>query len=389
MRTINKPDEKIIKFINGIYGVLLRCVMHTKTYESLMDMVFGIINSPRLDCASIGDTLAQRFGLSAKHTTKQVSRLFGNEKINVWELLPRLARRILASRKEVVVAMDWTEFDDDDHSTLMLSIVTKHGRATPLLWHTVWKYELTDGGRNDHEDNCLRRLAEILPEGTKVTILADRGFGDHKLFAFLDEIGFSYVIRFRSNIYITAESGERRTAGEWIGKDGRLRKVRNVLFGASAQAPVKAVVCVHEKNMQDSWCLATNLAHLSGHTVKKLYARRWTIEPGFRDIKDARFGMGLGEVRIFEPTRRDRLLFANAMATLILTILGQAAEAVGLNMKLKVNTTKRRTHSLFNLGKRVCGMLANMRRLDRNELLRKFREILQETNEIIGVYGVV
>ncbi len=35
------------------------------------------------------------------------------------------------------------------------------------------------------------------PEGVAVTILADRGFGDVKLFAFLDELGFDYVIRFR------------------------------------------------------------------------------------------------------------------------------------------------------------------------------------------------
>jgi len=389
MRTINTSDMKIRKVIEKLYDDIFGASLHMKTAKSLVDGVFGIVHSPKLDCASIGDSLAQRIGLSAKHATKQVSRLFGNQKIDVWELLPRLVRRVLASRKEVVVSMDWTEFDGDDQSTLMLSIVTKHGRATPLLWLTVWKHELSDGGRNDVEDTCLRRLAQIMPAETKATILADRGFGDHKLFDFLDENGFAYLIRFRGDIHITAESGERRPAAEWVGKGGRLRILRNVLFAASARAPVKAVVCVREKNMKESWCLATNQGHLSGHTAKKLYARRWTIEPGFRDIKDARFGMGLGEVRIGEPTRRDRLLLANAMATVVLTILGQATEAVGLDMKLKVNTTKRRTHSLFNLGKRMCGMVATMGRHDRKRLLGKFHEILRETSEFLGVYGVV
>ncbi len=32
---------------------------------------------------------------------------------------------------------DWTEFDADNQSTIALYLVTKHGRATPLLWKTV------------------------------------------------------------------------------------------------------------------------------------------------------------------------------------------------------------------------------------------------------------
>ena len=40
----------------------------------------------------------------------------------------------------------------------MLSLVSGHGRAAPLLWISVWKDELTKQ-RNDFEDACLRRLA--------------------------------------------------------------------------------------------------------------------------------------------------------------------------------------------------------------------------------------
>jgi hypothetical protein len=87
-----------------------------------------------------------------------------------------------------------------------LSLVTNHGRATPLLWLTVLKDELKDQ-RNDFEDLCLARLAKVLPEGVAVTILADRGFGDTKLFDFLDTLGFAYVIRFRGNIHVSAADG--------------------------------------------------------------------------------------------------------------------------------------------------------------------------------------
>src|SRR4051812_12011928 len=81
------------------------------------------------------------------------------------------------------------QFDHDGQSTLVLSLVTGHGRAAPLLWLNIWKEEIATR-RNDYEDACLCRLAKLVPPGCRVTILADRGFGDQKLFAFLSELGF-------------------------------------------------------------------------------------------------------------------------------------------------------------------------------------------------------
>ena len=94
-----------------------------------------------------------------------------------------------------------------------------------MRWLTVWNEEIATH-RNDYEDYCLCRLAELVPPGCRVTILADRGFGDQKLFAFLGELGFGYVIRFRGNIRVTAEDGESRPAADWVGKSGPSRKLR-------------------------------------------------------------------------------------------------------------------------------------------------------------------
>jgi hypothetical protein len=80
--------------------------------------------------------------------------------------------------------LDWTECDADGHATIALYLVTRHGRATPLIWRTVPKRQL-QGQRNACEDSVLLRLHEVLPPGVKVMVLADRGFGDqrtHSLF---------------------------------------------------------------------------------------------------------------------------------------------------------------------------------------------------------------
>ena len=60
-----------------------------------------------------------------------------------------------------------------------------------------------------------------MPRGCRATILADRGFGDQKLFAFLAELGFGTVILFRGNIRVTDADGEAKPASDWIGRGGR------------------------------------------------------------------------------------------------------------------------------------------------------------------------
>ena len=104
--------------------------------------------------------------------------------------------------------------------------MTRRGRATPLVWLSVLKDELKNA-RNDYEDACLRRLAEVLPAGVRVTILADRGFADTKLFGFLAEMGFDYVIRLKGNTKVGAADGTIRPAAEWVGQGGRARKPRD------------------------------------------------------------------------------------------------------------------------------------------------------------------
>ena len=92
----------------------------------------------------------------------------------------------------------------------MLSLLSRHGRATPLVWLTVDKAALKNR-RNGYEYQVLVRLAEILPADVRVRVVADRGFGDHKLYRVLtEELKFDFVIRFRGNIAVTATSGEAR-----------------------------------------------------------------------------------------------------------------------------------------------------------------------------------
>lgn len=80
-------------------------------------------------------------------------------------------------------------------------------------------------------------------------------------------------------------------------------------------------MCVHAKGMKEPWCLVASNGEAPSREITNLYAKRWTIEPSFRDTKDLRFGLGMSQLRIANPQRRDRLLLVNALAIHLLTLL--------------------------------------------------------------------
>lgn len=373
-----------IDHIEAYIKSMLEGSLHLKRIESLSNAVQGVMKGTSLAVSAIGLALAQAQGLKTKHAVKQVDRLMSNTGVKVWDLFAHMAPEIIGARKCIVVAMDWTDYDADGQATLALNMITGHGRSSPLLWLTVWKDELKNK-RNDFEDACLVRLSEIIPDGVSVTILADRGFGDTKLFQFLSELNFSYVIRFKGNTTVSAEDGVTKLASEWVGKGGRARKLKGARIAAIG-CKVGAVVCVHSKGMSEAWCLATSISRASAREIVQLYGQRWTIETVFRDTKDLRFGMGLSENHISEPTRRDRILLVCALAINLLTLLGAAGESLGMDRHLKVNTTTRRTHSLFRQGCMLFDLIPNMPEIWLLPLMARFEEYLQRFRVFACVY---
>jgi hypothetical protein len=372
-RTRGRFDQ-VRAYLGEVYGSDL----HAKRIGSLAGATLGVMTAASLAVAMIGHALAQARGLVTKHAVKQVDRLLSNDGIDVWDSFARWVPHQIGGRHDILVAMDWTAFDHDDQATLVLSLVTGHGRAAPLLWLSVWKDELKKQ-RNDFEDACLRRLADLVPSDCRVTILADRGFGDQKLVAFLDTLGFGYVIRFRGNIHVTAADGQSKPAAEWVGKGGRARTLCDARVTAKGQ-PVGAVVCVHAKGMKQPWCLASSARDAPVAMLVRHYAERWTIEPQFRDTKDLHFGMGLSATRIGEPTRRDRLLLISAFATALLTLLGAVGERLGLDRLLKSNTSTTRTHSLFRQGCMLYELIPNMPEHRLAPLLQAFNAAVANTD---------
>lgn len=384
-----KPDQTLgFQEVRRFLGGLFDADLHAKRVLSLTNATLGVVRTASLAVNTIGQGLALARGLVTKHAIKQVDRLLSNEGINIDEVQRHWVPYVVGPRPLINVAMDWTDFDADGQTTIMLSLLTHHGRATPLVWLTVASATLKNH-RNEFEYQVLVRLAEALPADIKVCIVADRGFGDQKLYRVLrEELKFDYVIRFRGNITVTAANGEERSAAAWVGPGGRACILRGALVTAE-RYQVGTVLCVRDKAMKQAWCLATSLTDATASALKSLYGKRWSIECGFRDTKDMRFGMGMGSIHVRTPARRDRLWMLNALAITLLTLLGAAGENLGYDRLLKSNTTKRRTHSLFRQGCMLYDLIPTMPEHRLSPLVERFAAMIVEVPAFAHTFGAV
>ena len=140
----------------------------------------------------------------------------------------------------------------------MLSLITDHGRATPLVWLTVDKRTLKDN-RSLYEHRVLVRLAELLPGDVKVCAVSPTAASarPEAVRVLTEELCFDYVIRCRGNIAVTATTGETRTAAAWVRSGGRACVLRGAAVTAD-RYPVGTVVCVQDPDMKQAWCLAAS-----------------------------------------------------------------------------------------------------------------------------------
>jgi hypothetical protein len=384
------PHAIALSQVNDLVDSIFGDDLHAKRVMSLAGATTGVLRAAAVGIHAIGRALALAKGgkAHAKHNVKQVDRLLSNEAIDVWALFDSWVPFVVSDRSEIVVALDWTHFDQDAQSTIHASLVSSHGRTTPLVWMTV-EDEARRGQQLQLEQLLLSRLREVLPRTVvRTVVLADRGFSDAARWNGIRELGFEFVIRIKGTTRVCAGDGTERSAQEWIGSGGALRTLKGALI-TGEHSPVAIFVAAKKTAMKDGWHLVSSLTDATGPEVMKLYSRRFTIEESFRDIKNLRFGMGLSAARVSTTERRDRLLLLSAIAIALLTLLGAAGEATGLDRKFRTNTSRERQYSLFRQGCDYYEFLPGMHEDWALPLITKFAALLAQHRVFTETLGII
>ena len=154
--------EECRTMIRGIF----RGTLHESRVGSLSGCLLGVIHAPCLAIHAIGRAYACETGKIAKHGIKQVDRYLSNSGMDMNEMLHTYMQHVAGDRSELMLTMDWTDFDKDNQTTLTANVVTNHGRATPFTWCTYYKSELKHqtkeyemAGDQSHQSGLVARYA--------------------------------------------------------------------------------------------------------------------------------------------------------------------------------------------------------------------------------------
>ena len=289
--------------------------------KTLAALVAGTLSVQRVSLANIGRSMLG----SAKHQIKRCWRFCANKRIETADAMRGVVKKLLKKRKKpLIVSLDWT--DIRSFQTLMASAVF-NGRSVPLCWASCKKH-VYDGhrSRNAFEESLLLVLKSMIPDGQKVIVLADRGFGRTELARFCQNQGFNYVIRIKPDVHVRSASYTGKLIDYPVHK-GICKLLRSVAY-RSHHSVTQNIVVRWVRGLptkrDECWFLMTAL-DAGPAQISRLYGQRMTIEELFRDAKNKRNGWSLRDTLITKADRLDRLLLILAIAYLLLCGVGLLA----------------------------------------------------------------
>lgn len=338
-------------------------VVHAVRVMAVTALVEGIIRGGRLSPATIGRVLAG--GALPKHGIKRVDRLLGNPKMVGDRLFffLAIAHRLLRGCARPVILVDWTQAGGQH--VALVAAVPIGGRALPIY---IEVHPLKKLGNATVEERFLRALKAIVPTECRSVIVSDAGFKGPFFQAVLDQ-GWDFLGRVRGTTKAISSVGETISKEQFYAR-ASTTPIEIGSFGlfVKQQIPCRLVLvrkrrrpgrkrpppaCKEEREMRlaalDPWLLATSMSDGDAASVVGIYARRMQIEETFRDTKNHRFGWSLGDVRLSTPQRTAVLLTLAALAFLVVTLIGMAAERRGAHRAYQANTEKRRVLSFLVL----------------------------------------
>ena len=234
-----------------------------------------------------------------------IVRVLANAHIDCDAVMTPFAREVIgqaADAGRVEVILDQSKLSDR-HQVLMLALRWGE-RALPLCW----RVEQTAGPIGLPQQRALLDLlADWLPEGAKVLVLADRFYGTPGLVAACAAWRWDYRLRLKGNLhaFVPGQAASARVAD--------LARTQPYLTGveltAAARVPTNIGV-IHDPGHAEPWIVA--MSDKPGYLTTLDYARRWGIEPMFSDFKSR--GFGLDDTQIRYAPRLARLVLVMALA---------------------------------------------------------------------------
>lgn len=305
-------------------------------------LIVGIYQSHSVHLSKIAMQVSSPAKLLS--TTRRLRRFLDNSAIRVREWYEPLARQWLNAQwhslKEIRLLVDGTRIGFG-YQLLMVALAYR-GRAIPIAW--TWVKHKRGHSSAFKQLALLNYVRRLLPPDAVVFLVGDSEFGSVKVLQWLDQWGWFYVLRQKSNTLVLLDASQEWIPfGHFVQKAGQSRWLGSGHLTAAQPYPTN-LLAYWRKGEKRAWLLATNLPDRP--MTLRYYRRRMWIEEMFGDFK--KHGFDLESTRLRHFLRLSRLTLA--VAYLYIWLISTGGRTIHRGFRHLVDRKNRRDLSIFQIG---------------------------------------
>ena len=278
-------------------------------------MIVGLIESKVISLPEWAPFVDSRAAF-AQSTVRRFSRWLNNKRIKIHDLYGPIIQEALTEWGENIIylALD-TSMLWDRFCHIRISVIYR-GRAIPLIWKTIEHGSSTVAFESYQP--LLEKAAQLLPLNCEVVFLADRGFADTKLMAYLSEtVQWHWRIRIKSSFLVYRRHQRRCKISSIKLKRGQARFWHNVYITEKRFGAVHLALAKPHGTKEDWLIVSDQPTHV---TTFDDYGLRFDIEENFLDDKSNGFQLESSLIRSADAL--SRLCLVLAVTTLFLVCQG-------------------------------------------------------------------
>jgi hypothetical protein len=282
-------------------------------------------------------------------TTRRFERLLANERLDVQATRAAVGAAVLEQGRgqTLWLALDETHQGHTETGARLGMLAVRlcyRERAIPLAWACYRPGEAQAAfavliGR------LLAEVAALVPPGTHVVLMTDRGLSWPSLLDHCRRRGWSFLCRVQGSTRVATADGTCGPIRDRAPRPGTRWQGRGRAFLKAGWRPVN-VVAVWRRGDDEPWLLVTDLAPAWVRCAQ--YRHRMDEELSFRDDKSS--GCDWDASRVRDPAHMDRLLLVLQLAACF--VLAQGVFVLQHRYRHVLERPDRRTLSLFSLGLR-------------------------------------
>jgi hypothetical protein len=237
--------------------------------------------------------------------------------------------------------------------TLLIGLVFE-GRVLPIAFSCFMK-NLIHKSQNILEHGLILAAMSCFRSEVRPLLILDRGYARVSLFIHLRKEGIPFLCRAKKSVMVYRVGQTKgQTLGRFKIKPGQLLRY-SVLYHSQKKEPLDLII-YFGKGYQEPWyLLVPSGTSLTAQEIVALYAKRMSIEQGFRDWKTHLGVRGLLFVGTNPAPRLTRLLLAFSLSYLLCLALGSTEEALAVRSFVEIKRRKprhgtTRTLSVLSIG---------------------------------------